>query len=98
MVMEGGMMKMRAIDALPLPAKKPVSLGEDGYHMMLIGLKGPLKAGRKLPFALTVKFADGKTKVIPVLAVIKPLETASNPEMMQMNMQPEGDQHEHHHH
>src|SRR5512143_771475 len=60
MVMEGGMMKMRAMESLPLPAKTPVTLGEDGNHMMLIGLRKPLKAGRKLPFALTVKFADGK--------------------------------------
>jgi len=95
MVMEGGMMKMRAMESLPLPAKTAVTLGEDGNHMMLIGLRKPLKAGRKLPFALTVKFADGKTEVIRVLAVIKPLETTSSPEQMQM---PEGDQHEHHHH
>ena len=38
-----------------------------------------------MPFALTVKFADGHTSVIRVLAVIKPLETTAN----------EG--HEHHH-
>lgn len=85
MVMEGDMMKMRALESLPLPAKTPVSLGADGNHLMLIGLKNPLKAGRKLPFALTVKLADGSTSVIRVLAVIKPLETAGN----------EG--HEHHH-
>jgi len=85
MVMEGEMMKMRALESLPLPAKTPVTLGADGNHLMLIGLKKPLKAGHKLPFALTVKFADGHTSVIRVLAVIKPLETTSD----------EG--HEHHH-
>ena len=51
MVMEGGVMKMRALESLPLPAKTPVNLGEDGNHLMLLGLKKPLKAGRKLPFA-----------------------------------------------
>lgn len=85
MVMEGEMMKMRALESLPLPAKTPVTLGEDGNHLMLIGLKKPLKAGHKLPFALTVKFADGHTSVIRVLAVIKPLQTTSD----------EG--HDHHH-
>lgn len=84
MVMEGDVMKMRALESLPLPAKTPVTLGADGNHLMLIGLKNPLKAGRKLPFALTVKFADGSTTILRVLAVIKPLETTS-----------EG--HEHHH-
>jgi periplasmic copper chaperone A len=88
MVMEGDMMMMRAIESLPLPAKTPVTLGADGNHVMLIGLKNPLKAGRKLPFALTVKFADGKTSVIRVLAVIKPMDTASNDGHMQMQMQP----------
>lgn len=85
MVMEGDVMKMRALESLPLPAKTPVTLGADGNHLMLVGLKNPLKAGRKLPFALTVKFADGRTSVIRVLAVIKPLETTGD----------EG--HEHHH-
>ena len=75
MVMENGMMKMRAIDSLPLPAKTPVTLGEDGKHLMLIGLRKPLKAGRKLPFALTVKFADGHTTLLRILAIIKPLDT-----------------------
>jgi copper(I)-binding protein len=84
MVMEGGMMKMRALDSLPLPAKTPVALGEDGNHLMLIGLKKPLKAGRKLPFAVTVKFADGRTAVIRALAVIKPLDATNNAGQMHM--------------
>lgn len=75
MVMEGDVMKMRTSGELPLPAKTPVSLGADGSHLMLLGLKKPLIAGKKLPFALTVKFADGKKAIIRVLAVIKPLET-----------------------
>jgi periplasmic copper chaperone A len=88
MVMEGNVMKMRAIESLPLPAKTPVTLGEDGNHLMLIGLKAPLKAGRKLPFAVTVKFADGQTKVLRILAQIKPLETTSDTGQMHMKMQP----------
>jgi periplasmic copper chaperone A len=86
MVMEGDVMKMRAIESLPLPAKTPVTLGADGNHLMLIGLKKPLKAGHKLPYALTVKFADGKTVVLKELAVIKPLETTGD----------EGSEHHHH--
>ena len=78
MVMEGNVMKMRALDALELPARKPVVLGQDGNHLMLLGLKKPLVAGRKLPFALTVKFADGHTSVIRALAVIKPLDAGQD--------------------
>jgi copper(I)-binding protein len=95
MVMEGDVMKMRAIDSLPLPARKPVTLGVDGNHLMLIGLKAPLKAGRKLPFALTVKFEDGRTTTLKILAQIKPLETASH--AAQTEPKPEMQMHEHHH-
>jgi hypothetical protein len=76
MVMEGDVMKMRILEGLSLPAKTTVSLGGDGNHLMLLGLMKPLVAGKKLPFALKVKFADGKIKTIRILAVIKPLETA----------------------
>jgi periplasmic copper chaperone A len=99
MVMEGNVMKMRMIESLPLPAKTPVALGEDGNHLMLIGLKAPLKAGRKLPFALTVKFANGQTQVLRVLAQIKPLETPSVAAQTQpqSEAQPAMQMHEHHH-
>jgi hypothetical protein len=102
MVMEGDVMKMRAIESLPLPAKTPVTLGADGNHVMLLGLNAPLKAGRQLPFALTVKFADGSTKVLRILAQIKPLETPSAAEqpqpVAQAAAQPAAQQHEHQHH
>jgi periplasmic copper chaperone A len=96
MVMENGVMKMRAIDSLPLPAKTPVNLGEGGNHLMLIGLRKPLRVGRKLPFAVVVKFADGKTEVVRVLAAIKPLDTIGSEGSMQMKMQPDMQEHQHH--
>ncbi|HLP97683.1 MAG TPA: copper chaperone PCu(A)C [Sideroxyarcus sp.] len=86
MVMEGDVMKMRALEELLLPAKTQVSLGADGNHLMLIGLKQPLKAGDKVPFTLTIKFADGKKTTVKAQALVKPLETAG------------GEGHEHHHH
>jgi copper(I)-binding protein len=100
MVMEGNVMKMRMIESVPLPAKKPVALGENGNHLMLLGLKAPLKAGHKLPFAVTVKFADGSTQVLRILAQIKPLDTTSNPAptQAQPEAQPTANMHEHHHH
>jgi copper(I)-binding protein len=66
---------------------------------MLLGLKSPLKAGRTLPFAITVKFADGDTSVIRILAAIKPLETTGETGHMHMQMQsaaqPEAAAHQH---
>ena len=45
MKMEGGVMKMNAIDKLPLPAGKPVDLKPGGYHVMLMDLTRPMKEG-----------------------------------------------------
>ena len=78
MIMEGNMMKMRQIDKLPLPANKAVSLAEGGYHLMLIGLKKPLKEGEKVPFELTVQFADGSKTTVRAEALVKPLVMTNN--------------------
>jgi copper(I)-binding protein len=57
--MEGGVMKMRQVDAVPLPAGQPVKLSPGGYHIMLIDLKAPLVAGQSFP--LTLKFEKAGT-------------------------------------
>ncbi len=67
-----GMMMMRQVQALPLPAMHDVALGKDD-HLMLIGLKKPLKAGERVPLTLTVEFADKSTESIAVEVAVKPL-------------------------
>lgn len=84
MVMEGDVMKMRQVDAVELPAGKAVDLGAAGYHLMLIGLKKPLKEGTSTEIVLTVRLAGGKEEKVKVQAEIKPLT--------------ESGQHEHMHH
>jgi copper(I)-binding protein len=64
MVTEGGMMRMREVKAIDLPAGKTVNLGESGYHLMLDGLKAPLKEGETVP--LTLSIMVGKQGVIKV--------------------------------
>jgi copper(I)-binding protein len=66
---------------------------------MLIGLKAPLKAGHKLPFAVTVRFSDGSTQVLRILAQIKPLDSTNNPSpsLAQPEAQSTATMHEHHH-
>src|SRR5512137_2352206 len=68
MVHENGVMKMRAMDALPLKAKQEVALGDDGNHIMLIGLKKPLSAGDSVALTLTVQFADKRKEKVEVKA------------------------------
>ncbi|MEO1766150.1 copper chaperone PCu(A)C [Thiobacter aerophilum] len=63
MKMEGGVMKMRAIPKLDLPAGKPVTLSPSGYHIMLMGLKGQVKEGDSVPLTLVVETKTGKQEI-----------------------------------
>src|SRR3954453_1274449 len=49
-----GMMKMRPLPGLSLDPGKKVTLAPGGYHLMLMGLKEPLKVGNTFP--LTLRF------------------------------------------
>jgi copper(I)-binding protein len=71
MKMDGDMMKMRSVDTLPLPMGKPVELKPGGYHMMLMGLKAPLKAGDVVPIKLVIEDAKGQRKTVDVKAVAR---------------------------
>ena len=58
MKMDGGVMKMRAVPALDLPANQSVELKPGSYHLMLMDLKAPLAKDSSL--ALTLTFRDAK--------------------------------------
>ena len=62
MSMDGGMMRMRRIDAIELPAGATVMLEPGGLHMMFVGLKAPLRAGESFPLELRFEKA-GKVLV-----------------------------------
>ena len=60
--MEGGVMKMRQLQRIELPAGATVRLAPGALHIMLIGLKQPLVEGSKVP--LTLRFTGaGEQKV-----------------------------------
>jgi copper(I)-binding protein len=63
MRMEGDVMRMREIKALELPAGKLVTLAPGGLHLMLVGLKAPLKIGDKVPVKLRFE-AAGEIEVV----------------------------------
>lgn len=73
MAMQGDVMAMRAIESLELPAGKVVELKPGGHHLMLLGLKQPLKAGETVPLTLTVEGRDGRRETIEVQAAVKAL-------------------------
>jgi hypothetical protein len=68
MAMEAGIMKMRAIPALELPAGREVALRPGGYHVMLFDLKKQIRAGEPVPLTLVVEGRDGKRRSIEVTA------------------------------
>jgi periplasmic copper chaperone A len=68
-VMEGGIARMRHVDAIAIPAGNSVVLKPSGYHLMLTGLKAPLKAGDL--FKLTLVFE--KAGPIEVEAMVEPI-------------------------
>ena len=56
--MEGGVMQMRAVpDGLPVSPGSPIHMAPGGYHLMLMGLKRPLRQGDHVPVTLTFDHA-----------------------------------------
>lgn len=71
MRMDAGVMKMRPIPALELPAGKTVALTPSGYHVMLMDLKRPMKAGDSVPLSLVIEIRGGKRETIEVKAEVR---------------------------
>lgn len=77
MAMDKDVMRMRAVPALPLPAGKTVELKPGGYHVMMMDLKGPVKAGDVVPVTLVLESKDGLRSTLEVKAVARPLGNAA---------------------
>ena len=74
MVMQDKVMKMRRVDGIALGKGKPLELKPGGYHVMLMDLKQPLKAGEQVPLTLTFEgAAKGKTITKQVQATVQSL-------------------------
>lgn len=66
---EDGVMRMRRVDAIDVPAGQSVTLEPGGYHLMLMNLKRPLKVGESLDLTLIFE----KAGEVAVTANIEPL-------------------------
>jgi copper(I)-binding protein len=69
----GGVNHMHAVDAVALPAGKPVELKPGGHHLMLMGLAKALKAGERVPIIFTIEEKGGKRVQLEVDAEVRPL-------------------------
>lgn len=68
MKMDGGVMKMRAVEALDLAAGQALELRPGSYHVMLMELKSPIKDGDSVPLSLVFEGADKKRETVEVKA------------------------------
>ena len=75
---EGGVMKMRRVEAIALPAGKPVELGPGGYHVMLMDVGQPLKEGESVPLTLTFADKAGHKTTQAVSATVRALASTSH--------------------
>jgi len=73
MTMEGNLMRMRAVAALRIPAGGAVELEEGRQHLMLEGLKRPLKGGETVPLTLQFVDAKGNGQTVKVQAAVRAL-------------------------
>ena len=69
----GGMAHMQAVDSVPLPAGKAVKLEPGGYHVMLMGLAKPVKAGDQVPLTFVIEAKNGKRSSVEAHALVRPL-------------------------
>ncbi|MDZ4374689.1 MAG: copper chaperone PCu(A)C [Phenylobacterium sp.] len=73
MDMAGGVMRMRELSGgLALPAGAAVALKPGGLHVMLVGLKAPLKVGERVRLTLRFETGGALTVEAPVRAAARP--------------------------
>jgi len=70
---DNGVMRMRRLARLDLPAGETVRLVPGGNHIMLLDIKRPLQAGERVPLVLTVE-RNGKKGSVQVQAEVRALE------------------------
>lgn len=68
-IMDGGVAKMREVPAIEVPANGVVELKPGGLHVMLMGLKAPLKEGGTFPLTLKFEKQGAVTVDVPVKAL-----------------------------
>lgn len=84
--LEGGLMRMRKVEAIDLAGGATTSLKPGGLHIMLIDLKQPLRAGQSFPLGLQFE----KAGTIQVSVPIRKREDMTEP------MQHQGHEHSGH--
>ncbi|MDJ0880018.1 MAG: copper chaperone PCu(A)C [Gammaproteobacteria bacterium] len=72
-VNDQGVMRMRKIERIELPAQQTVTLKPGGLHVMLLGLNQDLKVGQTIEVTLGFSDSSEKTIEVPVKMVQRPM-------------------------
>jgi hypothetical protein len=65
--MDGTIMRMRKVEAVPVPAGGTVTLKPGGLHVMMLGLKRKLAEGDEFAMTLVFEMAGEVTVKVPVM-------------------------------
>lgn len=68
-IKDGGVMRMRPIDGVDIPAGGMAMMAPGGDHVMLMGLAGPLKKGASFPMTLTFERSGAVTIQVSVRGI-----------------------------
>jgi copper(I)-binding protein len=66
MTMDNNVMRMRAVEAVDIPAGGSALLQPSGLHIMLVDLREPLRAGTQVPLTLRFERAGTVEVSVPV--------------------------------
>ena len=76
MLVDKGIMKMRSVDKLLLPAGKTVELRSGGYHVMMMDLKRQIKTGDEVPLTIEFESSQGQRVTVDVKAAARLVKPA----------------------
>ncbi|MGR3469095.1 MAG: copper chaperone PCu(A)C [Shimia sp.] len=63
---DGGVMRMREVESIALPAGGSATLARGGDHVMLMGLVAPMRQGAEIEITLVFDTAEEMTITVPV--------------------------------
>ncbi|MDA8454775.1 copper chaperone PCu(A)C [Acidovorax sp. GBBC 3334] len=79
MRLQDNVMKMRQVAGIDLPAGQAVELKPGGYHVMLMDLPQPVKAGDSVPLQLVLETAAGQRRTLDIQVPVRSLNTPAGP-------------------
>ena len=79
MAMDNGVMKMRQVAGIEIPAGQTLALKPGSYHVMLLDLKQQVKDGDTVPITLEFVSLDNKKHTMEINAPVRPLNASAAP-------------------